>query len=152
MIITKKIKVGSRDSVLAIKQAQIVIDAAKEKNPEIEFEIIRIKTAGDRILDLSLDDLGGKGVFIKELEQALADGDIDIAVHSYKDMPYEETAGLPIVALSDREEAFDVMVLPEGVAGQENQERQVAWRVPDRSKPVGSSSRRRAIQFYRLYP
>jgi hydroxymethylbilane synthase len=78
-------------------------------------------------------------LFVKELEQALANGDIDIAVHSYKDMPYEETDGLAVVALSRREAPFDALVLPEGAAGM------------DGEKPVGSSSLRRTIQFNRLF-
>jgi len=133
------IRVGSRDSALAIIQARIVIDAVKKTNPALDFEIVTIKTTGDKILDKSLDAVGGKGLFIKELEHALADGGIDIAVHSYKDMPVEETDGLPVVALSEREAPFDVLVLPKGAAAL------------DKSKPVGSSSFRRTVQFARLY-
>jgi len=135
----KTIRIGSRDSVLAVRQAEIVMAAVKEKNPDVEFEHIRIKTTGDKVLDRNLDQIGGKGLFIKELEQALFAGNIDIAVHSYKDMPCEETDGLPIVALSERESPFDVLVLPEGVTA------------PDNAKPVGSSSLRRTIQFAGLY-
>jgi hydroxymethylbilane synthase len=133
------IKVGSRDSALAVIQAQMVIDAVKKANPAVNGEIVTIKTTGDAILDISLDTVGGKGLFIKELERALADGVIDIAVHSYKDMPYEETDGLPVVALSARESPFDALVLPQGIDHL------------DKSKPVGCSSRRREIQFAKLY-
>lgn len=135
----RKIRIGSRESVLAVRQAQIVMEAVKETNPAIEFELILIKTTGDKVLDRSLDEIGGKGLFIKELEQALIAGNIDIAVHSYKDMPHEETDGLPIVALSEREAPFDVLILPEGAAEL------------DQTKPVGSSSLRRTIQWGRLY-
>jgi len=135
----RTIRLGSRDSILAIKQAEIVMETVRETNPTLDFELVTVKTTGDRILDKSLDSLGGKGLFVKELEQALLDGCIDIAVHSYKDMPYEETDGLPIVALSKREAPFDVLVLPAGVV------------VLDCSKPVGSASPRRIIQFNRLY-
>jgi hydroxymethylbilane synthase len=135
----RTIRVGSRDSALAIIQAQIVIDAVKEKNPSLEFELVKIKTTGDKTLDTNLDEIGGKGLFIKELEQALAAGSIDIAVHSYKDMPYEENESLPVVALSKREAPYDVLVLPQG-----------AEKLAP-SKPVGSSSKRRTIQFNRLY-
>ncbi len=124
----RTIRVGSRDSTLAVIQARLVIDAVKKTSP-MDFEIITIKTMG----------VGGKGQFIKELEQALADGNIDIAVHSYKDMPFEETEGLPVVALSEREAPFDVLVLPKGITTLEN------------SKPIGSSSLRRTIQFAKLY-
>jgi len=133
------IRVGSRDSALAVIQARLVIDAVKKTNPDFDFEIVTIKTTGDKILDKSLDTIGGKGLFIKEIEQALATGSIDIAIHSYKDMPYEETNGLPVVALSEREAPFDVLVLPKDTDTLDN------------SKPVGSSSLRRTIQFTRLY-
>jgi hydroxymethylbilane synthase len=135
----RTIRVGSRDSVLAIIQAQIVMKAIAETNPAIELELVTIKTTGDKLLNTNLDTVGGKGLFIKELEQALIDNNIDIAVHSYKDMPCEETDCLPVAALSKREAPFDAMVLPLGVTGFDN------------SKPVGSSSRRRTIQFARLF-
>jgi hydroxymethylbilane synthase len=135
----RTIRIGSRGGALALAQVQIVIDAVKVTNPDINFEIVTIKTTGDKILDKSLDTLGGKGVFTKELEQALADGGIDIAVHSYKDMPIEESETLPIVALSEREAPFDVLVLPKMSS------------TIDKSKPVGSSSLRRTIQFAKLY-
>jgi len=135
----RTIKVGSRDSALAVIQAEIVVNAIKEKNPAIDFEIITIKTTGDKILDQSLDTVGGKGLFIKELENALMDGSIDIAVHSYKDMPWQETQGLFVAALSARETPFDALVLPQGVDKMDN------------SKPVGCSSQRRMIQFAQLY-
>ena len=107
----KKIIIGSRDSVLAIKQAHIVMDSVRAGSPEIVFELATFKTTGDKMLNVSPDFLGGKGLFIKELEHALLDGRIDIAVHSYKDMPYEETEDIPVVALSKREAPFDVLVL-----------------------------------------
>jgi len=135
----RTIRVGSRGGPLAIAQAQIVIDAVKAANPDFDFETVVIKTTGDKIMDKSLDTLGGKGVFTKELEQALIDGGIDIAVHSYKDMPIDENDDLPVVALSVREAPFDVLVLPKTSAAL------------DKSKPVGSSSLRRTIQFSKLY-
>ena len=136
---SRLIRIGSRGSVLAIKQAQLVAESIREKNPGVRLEHITIKTTGDKILDKSLDTIGGKGLFIKELEQALLNGGIEIAVHSYKDVPCCETDGLPIVALSKRESPYDVLVLPEGAACLDN------------SGPVGSSSLRRTIQFNKLY-
>jgi hydroxymethylbilane synthase len=135
----RTILIGSRSGALAIAQARIVIDAVKKTNPSLDFEIVAIKTTGDKILDKPLDSVGGKGLFTKELEQALLDGSIDIAVHSFKDMPVEERDSLSIVALSERESPFDVLVLPKDAAKLDN------------SKPVGSSSLRRTIQFARLY-
>ena len=135
----KIIKVGSRESMLAVKQAEIVMESIKKSHPHIEIELVTFKTKGDKILDRTLDKIGGKGLFIKELEQALLDKNIDIAVHSYKDMPYEEVNELPIIALSKRETPFDVLVLPKD-----------ANKI-DRSKPVGSSSQRRNLQFNMIY-
>ncbi|MCL1929106.1 MAG: hydroxymethylbilane synthase [Treponema sp.] len=135
----RTIRIGSRDSVLAVVQAEIVIKTVGEANPAVEFEHLTFKTTGDKKESGNPDTIAGKGLFIKELEEALADGSIDIAVHSYKDMPYEETAALPVLALSKREAPFDVLVLPKGES------------VMDSSKPVGSSSLRRSIQFARLY-
>ena len=136
---SNKVRVGSRDSVLAVRQAQIVMESIRAGHPDIELRHLTFKTTGDKILDKSLDLIGGKGLFIKELELALANGRIDIAVHSYKDMPYEDTKGLPIVALSKRDSPFDALVMPEGITEL------------DKSKPVGSSSLRRTVQFKRLY-
>ena len=137
---SRQIRIGSRDSVLAIKQAEIVIASVKAKFPTINFELVKIKTTGDKILDKNLDAIGGKGLFIKELEQALIDGKIDLAVHSYKDMPYEEMDDLPIVALSKRESPFDVLVLP------------LHTDHLNMEKPIGSCSPRRTIQFNKMYP
>ena len=139
----KIIRVGSRDSVLAIKQAEIVMAAALANNPRLNFEHVKIKTRGDKVLDRNLSQLAGeagKGLFIKELETALLDEHIDIAVHSYKDMPYEENKDLPIVAISKRESPFDVLVLPKDV------------KYIDFDMPVGSCSQRRTLQFSKLYP
>ena len=81
------IRVGSRESKLAVIQAQLVIDAIKHHHPELEFELVTMKTSGDVILDRNLDEVGGKGLFVKELDIGLRSGQIDFAVHSLKDMP-----------------------------------------------------------------
>ena len=135
----RTIKIGSRDSVLAIKQAEIVMESVKTDYPNITFQHLKFKTTGDLILDRNLDEVGGKGLFTKEIEQALLNVEIDIAVHSYKDMPYEEGDQLPIVALSKREEPYDALVLPPGQLE------------IDPTKQIGSSSARRSIQFNKLY-
>ncbi|MCL1983752.1 MAG: hydroxymethylbilane synthase [Clostridiales bacterium] len=146
MTMSRIVRVGSRDSVLAVNQARIVMEAIKMNNPDLEPKLVTIKTIGDKILDKSLDEIGGKGLFVKELEQALIDGSVDIAVHSYKDMPYEENESLPIVALSKREAPFDVLVLPKGTEGLGTK----LGAGQGKPKPVGTSSLRRAIQFARL--
>ena len=109
-----KIRVGSRDSRLAVIQSQIVMDAVKRVHPEIELELVTMKTTGDLILDRTLDKVGGKGLFVKELDRALLEGRVDITVHSLKDMPMELHPSRPIVAVSSREEARDALVLPLG--------------------------------------
>ena len=92
------IRIGSRESALAVRQAEIIRDLILESEPEAEIEIITMKTTGDKILDKSLEKIGGKGLFVKELDRALMEGRIDLAVHSLKDMPMEENEELPILA------------------------------------------------------
>lgn len=136
----RTIRIGSRESKLAISQSMIVIDAIKKHHPTVEIEIVTMKTTGDMILDKSLDKIGGKGLFVKELDLALLDGRIDLAVHSLKDMPMDTPEELPILALTEREDERDVLILSKGCE---------KW---DRTKPVGCSSFRRRIQLQRLYP
>ncbi len=135
-----KIRVGSRDSRLAVIQSQIVMDAVKRVHPEIELELVTMKTTGDLILDRTLDKVGGKGLFVKELDRALLEGRVDITVHSLKDMPMELHPSLPIVAVSSREEARDALVLPLGTDKL-------------KEKPViGCSSFRRRLHLELLFP
>ena len=111
-----KIIIGSRESKLAVLQSEMVRDYIKEKNPEMEVEILTMKTTGDIILDRTLDKVGGKGLFVKELDKALMDGRSILSVHSLKDMPMEVPEELPLLAFSRREDTRDVLVLPEGVS------------------------------------
>ena len=84
-----KVIIGSRESVLAVLQSEMVRSYIEKKNPGISAELLTMKTTGDRILDRTLDKIGGKGLFVKELDRALLDGRSDISVHSLKDMPME---------------------------------------------------------------
>ena len=136
---TKTFRIGSRESVLAVAQAQLLMDFIRDNCPGITPELVTMKTTGDRILDRTLDAVGGKGLFVKELEQALMDGRIDGCVHSLKDVPMNVTKALPILGYSGREDARDVLVLPTGVS---------VW---DRTKPVGTSSLRRSMQLQKMY-
>ena len=108
------IRVGTRESKLAMVQSKWVINEVKKKFPDYELELIGIKTTGDAILDKRLDKVGGKGLFIKELENALISGAIDIAVHSMKDMPSELPDELQIAAVSKREDPRDVLITNDG--------------------------------------
>lgn len=135
-----KIRIGSRESRLAVIQSEMVINYLKEKFPQGDISLVTMKTTGDMILDRTLDKIGGKGLFVKELDKALVEGRTDLSVHSLKDMPMEVSEQLPLVAFSKREDPRDVLVLPEGMTE------------IDFSKPVGCSSLRRMLQFRELYP
>lgn len=106
----KKIIVGSRKSQLALTQTNWVIDRLKSLNLPYEFEVKEIVTKGDKILDVTLSKVGGKGLFVKEIEQALLDGEIDFAVHSMKDMPAEMPEGLVLAAVPEREDPRDCLI------------------------------------------
>lgn len=106
----KHIIIGSRKSKLALVQAQIVKDKLKGFCPELDLEVKTIKTTGDKILDVALSKIGDKGLFTKELEEALLRREIDLAVHSMKDLPTELPEGLKIAAVTEREDPRDVLI------------------------------------------
>lgn len=110
-----KIKVGTRGSRLALTQTNHVIDMLKKAHPELEAETVIIKTKGDKILNMPLDKIGDKGLFVKEIETAMLSGEIDMAVHSMKDMPTEQPDGLVIVHPPAREDARDALILRDGL-------------------------------------
>ncbi len=136
----RKIIIGSRESILAVVQSEMVKKAIEDSHEDIEVEIYTMKTTGDKILDRTLDKIGGKGLFVKELDKALLDRKTDISVHSLKDMPMEVPKELPLLAFSKREDPRDVLVLPQGV------------HTLDKTKPIGCSSLRRILQLKELYP
>lgn len=158
----RKIRIGSRESRLAVIQSELIMELIRQAHPEIELELVTMKTTGDIILDRSLDKVGGKGLFVKELDQALRDGRIDIAVHSLKDMPMDTPDDLPLLAFSEREDPRDVLVLP---ITEESGGRSVSPdilpelensfggidAVLDPEKPIGSSSARRNLQLRGLF-
>lgn len=133
------IKIGSRESHLAVIQAELVKNAIERTHTDIQAEIVTMKTTGDKVLDKSLELIGGKGLFTKELERALLQGEIDICVHSLKDMPMEIAGELPVVAYSEREDARDVLIYKPGNSG-----------FPA-GGIVGTSSRRRSLQMQKIY-
>lgn len=135
-----EIKIGSRESRLAVIQSEMVIDAIKKYDENLQVSLITMKTTGDIILDKTLDKIGGKGLFVKELDKALMDERADLTVHSLKDMPMEVPAELPLLAFSKREDPRDALVLPEGESSL------------DPKKPIGCSSLRRKLQLAELFP
>ncbi|MBR0399744.1 MAG: hydroxymethylbilane synthase [Mogibacterium sp.] len=136
----KIIKVGSRASRLAVIQSELVMERIERAFPGIRTELVTMKTTGDRILDKTLDKIGGKGLFVRELDEALRTGACDICVHSLKDLPRDIDEAIPLAALSEREDARDVLILPEGRIE------------PDPALPIGTSSLRRRLQIEKLYP
>lgn len=137
---TDRIRIGSRKSALAVAQSELIIEQLRQIRPETELELVTMQTTGDRILDRPLDLVGGKGLFVKELDRALLLGACDLTVHSAKDMPMELSEELPVVAYSKREDCRDVLVLrtdleslPQGAV-------------------IGTSSKRRMLQAEKLFP
>ncbi len=106
----RKIIVGSRRSKLALTQTNWVIDQLKKLAPSVEFEVKEIVTKGDKIIDVTLSKVGGKGLFVKEIEQAMLNKDIDMAVHSMKDMPAVLPKGLTIGCVPVREDHRDALI------------------------------------------
>lgn len=108
--IPSKIVIASRESLLAMWQANFIKNRLRELYPQTEISILGMTTQGDQILDVTLSKIGGKGLFIKELEQALADGRADIAVHSMKDVPMNLPVGFVLAAITEREDPRDAFV------------------------------------------
>lgn len=94
----------------------MVMDAVRRAEPGIDLRLVTMKTSGDKLADAPLAAAGGKGLFVKELDRALADGEVDLTVHSYKDLPLETPPGLPVVCVSERADARDALVLPTGAS------------------------------------
>lgn len=151
----RKIRIGSRESKLAVIQSEMVMELIRCAHPEIELELITMKTTGDIILDRTLDKVGGKGLFVKELDQALRDGRIDLAVHSLKDMPMEVPEDLPLLAFSKREDPRDVLVLPKKEDGAADKAaadpEELTEQIKHSVQPIGSSSSRRNLQLRGLF-
>lgn len=146
MIRMRKIIVGSRQSTLALTQTnqtiQLLQTLSSEAGLAYTFEVKPIITRGDRILDVTLSKVGGKGLFVKEIEQALLDQEIDLAVHSMKDMPFELPEGLTIGAIPKREDPRDCLISNGNLSLDE---------LPKGAK-VGTSSLRRSAQLQAYRP
>jgi hydroxymethylbilane synthase len=134
--------IGTRGSLLALTQSEWVKAALERRWPECRVELKIIKTTGDKILDVPLAKVGGKGLFVKELEDALLEGAVDLAVHSMKDVPADLPHGLEIGAIPGREDPRDVLVSRTG---------QDLPSLPPNAR-VGTSSLRRAAQLKSIRP
>lgn len=135
-MIPKEVKIGTRGSKLALFQTNWVKSELVKKNPYLNVEIIKIKTKGDKIQEVPLAKIGGKGLFVKEIEEALIHRKIDFAVHSIKDVPTELPKGLHLSAITKREDPRDVLISSTGTSLKD---------LPAGSK-IGTSSLRRQIQ------
>ena len=138
-----KLVVGTRGSNLALVQTNWVVEQLKKNNPDIEFEIKIIKTKGDLIKDLPLDKIGDKGLFVKEIEKSLLDKEIEMAVHSMKDMPSYLPEGLKFAHSPRREDPRDALIFREGYKTLED--------LPQGAK-IGTGSKRRKYQLLKHRP
>lgn len=134
------VRVGTRKSKLALTQTEIITTALKKAHPELKFEIHGITTSGDKILDKDLALIGGKGLFLKEIEEELLSGNIDIAIHSMKDVPAFLPDGLVIDCIYKREVVSDVFV---------SHRYESIEQLPPTSV-IGTSSLRRKLQLIRV--
>ena len=138
----KKLVVGTRNSKLALWQANYIAECIRTQYPEIEVILHHIMTTGDKILDVPLAKIGGKGLFTKEIEIAMLAGEIDLAVHSLKDMPTELPPGLLLAAITERVDPGDALISPKyGTIDN----------LPNGAK-VGTSSLRRKAQLLKYRP
>ncbi|HVO64863.1 MAG TPA: hydroxymethylbilane synthase [Syntrophales bacterium] len=135
-------KIGTRGSALALTQARGIAEKIKEHWPDITVDIVVIKTKGDILQDVPLAKIGGKGLFVKEIEDALFRGEADIAVHSVKDVPAELPDGLEIGVMSEREDPRDILISKDG------------RKIEDMTAGarIGTGSLRRGFQLRHIFP
>jgi hydroxymethylbilane synthase len=138
----KRINIATRSSPLAMYQANFIKEKLLQLQPDLKISLLKIKTQGDKILDTPLAKIGGKGLFVKELEQAILNKKADIAVHSVKDMPMDLPKGLILGAICKRESPFDAFV---------SNKYKTIDELPNNCF-VGTSSLRRACQLKHSYP
>jgi len=136
------LRIGTRGSKLALAQSEWVKKEVQTRHPEVRVELVKIKTKGDKILDSPLSKIGGKGLFVKEIEDALLKNDVDLAVHSLKDVPAELQEGLKISVYPKREDPRDAFVSRHFKAVKD---------LPQRAS-VGTSSLRRSAQLLHMRP
>jgi len=137
----KQLRIGTRASQLALWQANWVKSELEKKYPGMEVTLTKIKTIGDKILDVPLAQVGGKGLFVKEIEEAMLRGEIDIAVHSMKDVPTEFPEGLGLHCITEREDPRDAVI-----------SRNVKFADLPQGARIGTSALRRQAQLLKVRP
>lgn len=151
----KRIIIGTRASKLAMIQTQRVVEHLQAQEPTLEIGIEQIRTTGDAVTHLPLTQIGGDGVFVMEIERALLEGRIDLAVHSLKDLPTAQPQGLCVVAVGDREDVRDVLVV-DGMNGRSDvidyTDLRSFWLGKTSPLRIGTSSLRRTAQIRALLP
>ena len=140
--IPRKVRIATRESRLAMTQTEMVRDALRARHPSLEIEIVGMTTKGDRVLDRPLAQVGGKGLFVKELEVAMDEDRADIAVHSLKDVPMELPAQFSLVTFGERELPLDAFV----------SNNHASLEAIPANGVVGTSSLRRECQLRRAFP
>jgi len=149
----RTVRIGTRGSKLALWQAGWIKSKIEEHHKGIGIALIRIKTTGDKILDVPLAKVGGKGLFVKEIEEKLLNGEIDLAVHSMKDLPTELPEGLHIAAITEREDPRDALIISQRlkVKTERSATRSLLYDLPQGAR-IGTSSLRRQCQLKALRP
>jgi hydroxymethylbilane synthase len=140
--VTRRVRIGTRGSQLALRQAEEIAAGLRRAWPRVEVELVPIRTSGDRLATAHLAEVGGKGLFVQEIDDALREGRVDLAVHSLKDLPGERPRDLVLAAFPPREDPRDVMVAarPTTIAA-----------LPAGAR-VGTSSLRRSVQLLARRP
>ncbi|MEJ2470758.1 MAG: hydroxymethylbilane synthase [Desulfuromonadales bacterium] len=139
----KHMRIGTRSSALALWQAEWVKTELEKRYPELTVSLTKIKTQGDKILDVPLALVGGKGLFVKEIEEAMLRDEIDIAVHSMKDVPTIFPEGLDLRCITEREDCRDIVILRPGVE---------RWQDLPHGARIGTSALRRKAQLLHIRP
>jgi len=137
-----RLRIGTRGSALAVTQSEWIKNSIESRRPDISVELVRIKTKGDKIIDSPLAKIGGKGLFVKEIEDALLRKDVDLAVHSIKDVPAELPAGLCLPVFPKREDPRDAFISRLYASLSD---------IPEGSK-IGTGSLRRSSQVMNIRP
>ncbi len=139
----RQLRIGTRASQLALWQANWVKSELEKRYPDLEVTLVKIKTTGDKILDVPLAMVGGKGLFTKEIEEAMLAGEIEVAVHSMKDVPTFFPSGLGLRCITEREDPRDIVILRPGIN---------SWQELPIGGRVGTSSLRRKAMLLHTRP